>query len=98
MKHRNALLASFAALVVLAGAGAVLTSCSAGAANAAGGSSASINVVVLCSSCGIPGNASTPHLILLDQQTGDVWAYRELDEQPVSLGRLTQIGAPVQKP
>lgn len=69
-------------------------SCSAPSSAAAGGK---LNVVVLCSSCGIPQAEQTPHLILLDQDTTEVWAYKELDQQPVSLGRLAKLGTPVQK-
>jgi hypothetical protein len=81
-------------LMVLA---SILTACSGGSANAADSSSSTINVVVLCSSCGIPGKDRTPHLILLDQNTGDVWAYEELDQQPAPLGKLTRVGEPLQK-
>ena len=73
----------------------LLASCSPQPSSAAAGG-ANLNVVVLCSSCGIPQASSTPHLILLDQNSGEVWAYRELNQQPVSLGKLTKLGVPAQ--
>lgn len=96
MKHRIELWASLS-IVALMGAAAGLTACSGDSANAASDSSDGLDVVVLCSSCGIPGNERTPHLILLDQHTGDVWAYEELHQQPISLGKLTRVGAPLQE-
>lgn len=83
-------------MVVLSMIAIALTSFSCSAPSSAAGGEG-LSVVVLCSSCGIPQAAQTPHLILLDQKTGEVWAYRELDQQPVSLGRLAKLGVPVQK-
>lgn len=59
---------------------------------------ARVNVVVLCASCGIsvPGEEQTPHFVLLDEDTGDVWAYRDLSQQPIGMGRL-RLGFPIQK-
>lgn len=51
-----------------------------------------LNVVVLCSSCGIPGREETPHVVLLDQNTGRIWAYREYRQAPVSLGTIATLG------
>ena len=95
----NRRIAIWTALAVVALAVIAVTQAAynAGSASAAVGSSASFNVVVLCSSCGIPENEETAHILLLDQNTGEVWAYREADLRPVAVGRLTRLGAPLQK-
>lgn len=51
-----------------------------------------INTQVLCSSCGIRQAPSTAHMIILDQNTGKVWAYRDLDAAPVYLGVMSEPG------
>lgn len=54
------------------------------------------DVVVLCSSCAYPGMPEEGCLILMDSQTGDIWAY--CDEavigkaDPKHLGRLIAPG------
>lgn len=96
MRSRFTILTGLAGLILTASA-ATAIGCSTDSASAAGDSSGATNVVVLCSSCGIPGKEHTPHLILLDQVSGEVWAYAELDQQPTPLGRLTRLGTPIQK-
>lgn len=58
-----------------------------------------LNIVVLCSTCSIPQAENTANMILLDQDSGEVWAYKDgdLSQQPLSLGRLSKVGVPVQK-
>ena len=58
--------------------------------------SAKMNIQVLCSSCSIPQAQSTAHLIILDQNTGKVWAYRELNQTPIYMGLMNEIGKPLQ--
>jgi hypothetical protein len=90
-KHRRSF---FAAGLVLA---ALLIVILVSHTNAVGaGLGAKTNIAVLCSSCGIPGADSTPHLIILDQDTGNVWAYTQLNQKPINMGKL-QPGMPTQK-
>lgn len=52
-------------------------------------SGASMNVAVLCSSCGIPGAPyGSSYIVLLDQNTGNILAYGGFNEAPISLGQL----------
>jgi hypothetical protein len=61
-------------------------------------SASTSNVVVLCSSCLVPGMPGGGSLILLDQSTGDVWVYSDAAMEgtanPVRWGRLS-LGKPV---
>jgi hypothetical protein len=69
------------------------------------GSSASgpWDVVVLCSSCGYP--PVTPEegcLILMDSQTGEIWAYCDdaiaSGKPPLHLGTFQAVGKPIKLP
>ena len=64
--------------------------------------SSSGKVVVLCSSCSFEGLLPRKsHIILMDSQSGEIWAYS--DEavvgtgEPVYVGTLTRVGMPVTK-
>ena len=54
------------------------------------------DVVVLCSSCAYPPMPEEGCLILMDNQTGEIWAYCDRavigEEDPKYLGRLTKVG------
>jgi hypothetical protein len=61
------------------------------------------DVVVLCSSCGYP--PATPEegcLILMDSQTGEIWAYCDdaiaSGKPPIHLGTLQAVGKPIKLP
>jgi len=54
-----------------------------------------LEVQVLCSNCGIPQEPDSSHLVMLDQDSGEVWAYRDLYEKPVFLGKLSRLGEPL---
>jgi hypothetical protein len=54
------------------------------------------DVVVLCSSCAYPPMPEEGCLILMDNQTGEIWAYCDNAvvglEDPKYLGKLTRVG------
>jgi hypothetical protein len=61
------------------------------------------DVVVLCSSCGYP--PVTPEegcLILMDSQTGEIWAYCDdtivSGKPPLRLGTFQSVGKPIKLP
>jgi hypothetical protein len=61
------------------------------------------DAIVLCSSCGYP--PVTPEegcLILMDSQTGEIWAYCDdaftSGKPPVHLGKLDAVGKPIKPP
>jgi hypothetical protein len=61
------------------------------------------DVVVLCSSCGYP--PATPEegcLILMDSQTGEIWAYCDdtiaSGKPPIYLGTFQSVGKPIKMP
>jgi hypothetical protein len=61
------------------------------------------DVVVLCSSCGYP--PVTPEegcLILMDSQTGEIWAYCDdtiaSGKPPLHLGTFQAVGKPIKLP
>lgn len=59
------------------------------------------NIVVICSSCAYPGLPREGHLIIMDNRTGDIWAYS--DEAvagrgaPVYMGTIAGPGKAVTK-
>lgn len=57
------------------------------------------DVVVLSSSGTYPGLPEEGHLILMDNQTGEIWAYSDAavvgKGAPVHLGTLTAVGQPI---
>lgn len=61
-------------------------------------SAAKLNTQVLCSSCdiNIPEHKTHGHIIILDQNTGKVWAYEQLNETPFFLGTMSEVGKPLQ--
>jgi hypothetical protein len=60
--------------------------------------STTLNVVVLCASCVLPGTAVTIENVgtsLLDQSTGDIWFYKgnsPLGTPPTYVGKMTRVG------
>lgn len=56
------------------------------------------NVLLLCSSCTI-GDMMENHIVLMNTQTGAIWAYSETNMlgvgRPLSLGSLKTIGEPI---
>ena len=70
--------------------------------NAFGGSgSGPENVVVICSSCTLPGLPQKDHVIMMDSKTGDIWAYSDSaiigKEKPVYIGTMTNLGKMIKK-
>ncbi len=71
-------------------------------------SSSRISVTVLCQECMIPsdvgGVTGAKYIVVLDQESGDVWAYAHQSEgyvrtdfysRPIKLGKLPKLGAAV---
>lgn len=68
---------------------------------------AKLNIQVLCESCRMPADETTSYMIILDQTTGKVWAYKRLDvnagkvwtlnEAAVYLGTMNEVGKPLSK-
>jgi hypothetical protein len=54
------------------------------------------DVVVLCESCTFPGLPEDGHLVLMDSQTGQIWAYSNPavvgQADPICLGTLPAVG------
>lgn len=57
------------------------------------------DVVVLSCSGTYPGLPEEGHLVLMDSQTGEIWAYSDAavvgKAAPVHLGTLTAVGEPI---
>jgi len=53
-------------------------------------------LLVLCPSCTIPQDENHGYLIIMDQDTGEVWAYQKHRQQPIKLGKL-KVGLPIQQ-
>jgi len=53
--------------------------------------------IVLCSNCDLPGQSGSPHIMILDEDSGDVWAYKRLNETGIYMGRFSRLGMPLQK-
>ena len=53
------------------------------------------NVVVLCDACALGGHVE--RRVILDQNTGVMWAYESLYEKPIRLGRWKTMGEGLSK-
>lgn len=54
------------------------------------------NVLVLYPASPIPQDANHAYLILMDQDTGRIWAYKDLTSKPILMGTM-RIGEPMQQ-
>jgi hypothetical protein len=63
---------------------------SSAADNASTGNDSSLNLLLLCSSCGldVENHQNHPHVILLNQTTGNVLAYHNFTSSPLVVGKL----------
>jgi hypothetical protein len=65
-----------------------------------GASAASADFTVLCTACYFPGLPEQSHVVLIDRNSGDIWAYNAKamsgTEKPFKLGRFV-LGQPVIK-
>jgi hypothetical protein len=56
---------------------------------------------VICSSCSYPPMPEEGCLILMDNQTGEIWAYCDNavvgNEEPKFLGRMIKVGTKIDK-
>lgn len=66
------------------------TNTSSAAEVASTGHDSSFNLLLLCSSCGldIDDHQDHPHVIILNQTTGNVLAYHNLTSSPLVVGKL----------
>lgn len=67
--------------------------------------SAKLNVQVLCDTCTIRERPQEPFLVMLDQNTGKVWAYSAgrmgsamngIQGEPIYLGTMSEVGKSLQ--
>ncbi len=65
-----------------------------------GVSAATADFTVLCTACYFPGLPEQSHVVLIDRNSGDIWAYNAKamsgTEKPFKLGRFV-LGQPVLK-
>jgi type IV pilus assembly protein PilA len=54
-----------------------------------------LNVEVLCNNCGTPQEPQVPHLLILDQDTGEIWSYRLAEVYLPQYGRAVPTGVPL---
>jgi hypothetical protein len=59
------------------------------------------SAVVICSGCAYPGMPDEGHLILMDPDTGEIWAYSDdaigSGGKPTYVGTLSAVGQPIVK-
>ncbi len=55
-------------------------------AKAASGGGPRADIVVLGIGLPVPGDEANPHVVILDRETSEVWAYSQFDRAPKRLG------------